>query len=203
MSKYVKYTMVVFGSGFMSLGIYLMALSGLGMAPVAVVITGLADVMSTTYGVSNYWIMGVTITALFFVDRKRLGYGTVINVFCTGLFTDILFHWNPVDLSGEFASWILMIVSIVAIGMGIGIYVSAELGEGAVEAVMVVIHDRSGYAIKWVKIAMDCLLALIGIILGQRIGIGTVISMIATGPIIGSTLKAIQLFHRYRVVVSD
>jgi hypothetical protein len=74
----------------------------------------------------------------------------------------------------------------------VAIYLSAELGDGPLEGVMMLISDRLGAPIAWVKIAMDVAATVAGIAMGAVPGVGTIASVLLTGPIIQTMLQVIK-----------
>ena len=85
-----------------------------------------------------------------------------------------------------------LIIGILLVSVGIGVYVSAGLGEGGVDAWMMFVSDKLKKEVRFVRIAMDGFLIVIGALLGGSIGLGTLISMLLYGPIIQFTLNTMN-----------
>ena len=78
---------------------------------------------------------------------------------------------------------------VVAVGMilfavGTGLYASASLGRGSYEAVTFALAEKNNWQVKIVRIALDILVVIIGVLLGGKFGICTITTVIISGPII-------------------
>ena len=78
---------------------------------------------------------------------------------------------------------------VVAVGMILfavrtGLYASASLGRGSYEAVTFALAEKNNWQVKIVRIALDILVVIIGVLLGGKFGICTIITVIISGPII-------------------
>ncbi len=187
-----KIFIVAAGSLMMSIGIALYLNAGLGADPLTVFTSGVAHTTGLTVGKASLAIMAVLICVLFFLDRKRIGLGTVLNAGIIGVSVDIFLGLDFLKVNSLAASVIMLIITAVLFGMGVAVYISAGLGEGAVDAIMVLLHNRTKINIRWIKIGLDICLLTLGALLGGKIGAGTVVGVLATGPVIEYTLKLIK-----------
>ena len=81
-------------------------------------------------------------------------------------------------------------------GMGIGIYISARLGEAGIDAMMMYFMDKYQYSLRNTRITLDVLLAAFGFILGGCLGWATLISMAVNGVIIQATVQIMKQLIR-------
>lgn len=192
MKYYLKKIMVVAtGSIMMSFGITLYLNAGLGVDPLTVFTSGMAHTTGLTVGKASLVIMAVLICILLFLDRKRIGLGTVLNAGIIGVSVDLFLGMQFLKVHTLPVSIMMLAVAALIFGIGVGIYISAGLGEGAVDAIMVLLHNRSKINIRWIKIGLDICLTVLGMLLGGQLGIGTIVGVLATGPVIEQTLKRI------------
>lgn len=192
MKYYLKKIMVVAaGSIMMSFGITLYLNAGLGVDPLTVFTSGMAHTTGLTVGKASLVIMAVLICILLFLDRKRIGLGTVLNAGIIGVSVDLFLGIQFLKVHTLPVSIMMLAVAALIFGIGVGIYISAGLGEGAVDAIMVLLHNRSKINIRWIKIGLDICLTVLGMLLGGQLGIGTIVGVLATGPVIEQTLKRI------------
>ncbi|MCJ0587963.1 YitT family protein, partial [Enterococcus cecorum] len=119
--------------------------------------------------------------ALFF-DRQQVGLGSFANAFGVGLTVNAL---TPILTANEFLTshtYLTMILGIVVYGLGVGIYVAGNLGSAAVECLTMMIVKATKFPLRYVRISLDALMVVIGLLLGsQSFGIGTIICVITTG----------------------
>lgn len=187
-----KIGVVALGSIMMSIGIALYLNAGIGADPLTVFTSGMANTTGLSVGKASLSIMAVLICLIFFLDRKRIGLGTVLNAGIIGVFVDIFLNMDFLKINSLPASAIMLSTAAFLFSIGVGVYISAGLGEGAVDAIMVLLHNRTGINIRWVKIGLDICLLVLGGLLGGRLGIGTVVGVLATGPIVDRTLKVLK-----------
>ncbi|HOK70885.1 MAG TPA: hypothetical protein PLM83_05445, partial [Bacillota bacterium] len=128
---------------------------------------------------------------LLIIGREYIGLGTFAGSFVTGAMADV-FSAAMRSPTAPWQSWPILIASIAVISSGVAIYLSAELGDGPLEGVMMLISDRLGAPIAWVKIAMDIAATVAGIAMGAVPGVGTIASVLLTGPIIQTMLQVIK-----------
>src|SRR5699024_12596937 len=107
--------------------------------------------------------------------------GTFANMTCVGIFID-LFNWlipNPDTLLTQF---IAFFGGVLLMAAGAGIYISAHLGAGPRDSLMLVITKKFNSSIAVSRTIMEICVAVIGYILGGTIGFGTVIFNFAHSP---------------------
>ena len=91
---------------------------------------------------------------------------------------------------------LIMCIGNVFMGMGIGIYISARLGEAGIDAMMMYFMDKYRYSLRNTRITLDVLLAAFGFILGGCLGWATLISMAVNGVIIQATVHIMKQLIR-------
>lgn len=183
---------VILGSIIMSAGISFYLKAGYGADPLSVFISGLSGKTGISYGQTSASFMLVLALVIFFLDKRRLGAGTIMNALLVGIFVDIfmlldIYAFLPLSFAP-----VILLVAIVVTGIGLGVYISAGLGEGASDAVMVYLHKKFNFQVRWVRMAMDLFYLILGALLGGQLGIGTVLSMLFTGFIIDRTLNIMR-----------
>ncbi len=172
------------GVFLISLGIFFFINSRMGSDPITVLVNGLSQTLGLSVGQASFLINGGIILSLLIFTGRKFGIGTILHAVFVGLFLDLLFivfgTVTPVLLPLRF---MMLLAAPVFIGSGIAIYVSAEMGEGAIEALMMFLKDKTNFSLKAVKVVMDIVFGVVGVILGATFGIGTIIGAFAIGPI--------------------
>ncbi len=80
-----------------------------------------------------------------------------------------------------------MLLGIVIFAIGTGIYAAASLGRGSYEALTFSLAEKNGWQIKVVRMVLDLLMVIIGVLLGGEFGICTIVTIIISGPVIQFT----------------
>jgi len=91
-----------------------------------------------------------------------------------------------------FVRVLVMVVGAIIFAIGVGFYIATEFGIGGLEFILLTVTEKTGFKMKYVKIAQDALFVIIGFFMGGIVGVGTIIGVFATGPIIDVTLKFIK-----------
>lgn len=191
----VNVLLLLFGLLIMSFGIAMYLKAGLGANPLTTLTDGISKTFNISVGRASQTIMIFVAIVVFFIDRKRIGIGTIANAVLTGLFINLFMniHFHQPSLLFEIA---ILIIAILAFAVGLAMYVSAGLGEGAVDAFMIIIRDRFKVNLKNARIILDIALVVLGIILGGSVGIGTVLGTLLTGLIMSRTINFIRVYKK-------
>ncbi|MFL8906262.1 YczE/YyaS/YitT family protein [Helcococcus kunzii] len=187
--KYVcRFIDLIIGLLIMSFGISLFIKADLGANPLTTFTQGISIISGISVGKSSQLLMIVTLFFVFVFDKKRIGVGTFVNAILTGIFIDFFMKMS-INVSDLFFRVLFLTLAIVLFSVGLAIYVSSELGEGAVDAFMIIIRDKFNISLKHSRIILDAILVILGKLCGSRIGIGTILSILLTGPIMVQTMK--------------
>lgn len=174
--------MFFIGLFIMAYGIVMMLRSELGLAPWNVLEVGLHKQFGLTIG---RWaqIVGAAIVLITTFMRRRLpGPGTLLNMICVGFFIDLIMfqHWVP-DVSSMPMRVAFLIVGLVVLGSGMGMYLAPELGEGPRDGIMIELSSRFSWSVRKVRTVMEISVLVIGWLLGGPVGVGTVVISISLG----------------------
>ncbi|WP_055106853.1 YczE/YyaS/YitT family protein [Paenibacillus ihumii] len=184
--------LLFFGLMVMSFGIAMYLKAGLGANPLTTLTDGFSKTFSLSVGRALQVIMLSVVIGVFFIDKKRIGFGTIANAILTGVFVNMfmkVINFNQPILLFEI---VILLIAVLSFAIGLAMYVSAGFGEGAVDAFMIIIRDRFNVNLKKARIILDIILVILGIIFGGSIGIGTVIGTFLTGVIMTKTLSFIN-----------
>lgn len=141
-------------------------------------------------------IMGIIIITISSIGLRELPkIGTFMNMIFVGLFIDF-FNWIIPDPYSYSMQLIDFVLGIVLIAVGAGIYISANLGAGPRDSLMLFIVEKFSCSITVARTIMEVVVAIVGYLLGGPIGIGTIIMAFALGPIIQITLRYSRILLR-------
>ncbi|TYS17980.1 YitT family protein [Rossellomorea vietnamensis] len=121
--------------------------------------------------------------------------GAFLNMLLIGLFIDF-FNFIIPDTSSIIVQSILFAAGTIIIGYGIGLYVSADFGAGPRDSLMLLIVEKTGWKIQWVRNGIEVAVFVLGWLLGGPVGIGTVIIAFFLGSVVGYALPQCQRFMR-------
>ncbi|WP_075618444.1 YczE/YyaS/YitT family protein [Paenisporosarcina indica] len=183
-----RWTFFFVGLLIFSLGITL-CIKGqsLGISPWDVLHVGLNIHFGLTIGTWSIITGLLLVTGTALVTKSWPQIGTWLNMIAIGLFID-LFNWMIPDVSNLAGQIILFILGVVIMGLGVGVYVSANVGAGPRDSVMLVLMKKTGWSIKRVRTLLETGVGIIGWLLGGPVGIGTILVALCLGQIVQMTL---------------
>ncbi|MBK5246854.1 MAG: YitT family protein [Peptostreptococcaceae bacterium] len=203
MSKYqiyIKKSLIVFlGMVFLGLGINLIIYANIGVDPFTTGAMGVFKLINKygdyTFGNAQIVINVVFLTIAFFLNKRKIGYGTLISAVVIGFSVDLwkiaLVASFPAEIN-FISSLLILILGCIVIGTGIAIYISPDFGLGAGEILPMIASEKTGWKFKYLKIAGDLIFFLIGVSLGAAYGVGTIISLVLIGPIAHQLLPYVK-----------
>lgn len=173
----------------MSFGIALMIRAEFGSAPWDVLHIGLYNHLGLTIGtwsiIMGFFIIGLT----SLITKKAPQIGAFLNMLLVGIFIDLFlmmpFLTTPHTVIGKI---IMLLIGVVIIGYGIGIYISADCGAGPRDSLMLALTDLLGWKVQWIRGTMEVVVLSVGWLLGGPVFIGTIIFCFSIGAIVGITL---------------
>ena len=176
--------LVALFAGFicLSFGIYLTMLSLKGLSSWGVFHDGFSNLADwLTFGIVTQ-IVGVVILTVSIVFLKtKIGMGTILNIIIVGPLIDLFEYIHPIPNEQNWVGYIILAIGILFTTFGRSLYISAKLGPGPRDGLFVGLTALTGIKVKYVKITIEFIVLLIGILLGGQSGIGTVIMIIASG----------------------
>jgi len=164
----------------LGIGIGLMVEARLGVSPYDVLHQGIADHTGLSFG-TVVILLGLLVLLLWIPLGQRFGIGTVINTLTVGLIVDAFLDWSP-DPGSLALRWVYLLVGIVVIAFGVGLYIGAGLGPGPRDGLMTGIAAK-GYPLWLVRTGLELTALLAGWLLGGDVGIGTVLFAFGIGPL--------------------
>lgn len=179
------------GLAAFGVGIACIVRAQLGVAPWDVFHQGASDKVGVSIGVMIE-IVGVLLLLLWIPLKQRFGIGTILNALEIGLVVDLVLpHLTPTDRL--LPRWGLLLVGMVVIAIGSGLYIGSGLGAGPRDGLMVGLHQRFGWSIQRSRTLVELCALAIGIVLGGGIGAGTVIFAFGIGPLAQRTIRYFAL----------
>ncbi|CAI9388352.1 MULTISPECIES: YitT family protein [Bacillaceae] len=188
----------ILGLLIMSLGIVLVITANLGSAPWDILNIGLHIQFGLTIG-SWAIIVGFFILLIAAILSKKFPpFGALLNMVLVGIFIDF-FLLLPIMItpSALFNRWIMFLIGLIIMGYGMGIYISAKLGAGPRDSLMIVLSEKFGGSIAKTRLFMEAMVLIIGWILGGPVSWGTIIYAILIGRIAGWSIPQCTKWTAY------
>jgi len=155
--------------------------SGLGMSPWGVFHVGVSVLSGLTLGQVSQ-VVGLVVLLLGWALGFPPGFGTVMNMYFVGYFTDLIINMNlvpkPTDPMGQAA---LLLLSVLFVGVGSLFYMRVQLGAGPRDGLMVGLVKQLDRPVWLVRGGIEVSVLVLGYFLGGPVGIGTVVTALSIG----------------------
>lgn len=173
---------LVLGLVLWGLAIALMVASGLGLGPWDAFHVGLHVQTGLSIGVANI-VTAAVILAVTLAMRVRPGVAIVVNTVLIGLCVDLFLPLVPAA-SSSLLGFSYFVVALVLAGLATGLYIGAGFGQGPRDALMLAIHERTGWSVQRARTVLEAVVLAAGWLMGGRVGFGTIAYALAIGPFV-------------------
>lgn len=188
----LKHIKLILGLFICALGMVMTINANLGVAPWDAFHQGLAKVIGITLGTASIGT-GFLIVLVDIWLGQPIGRGTIVNMILLGVFIDILMLNHLVPIFQNFLpSLIMLVLGMIVNAYGIFIYMSAELGSGPRDGLMVILTMKTGKSVKFIKSIIEVIVVTIGFFMGGKVGIGTLILALFGGSVLQYVFKSVN-----------
>jgi uncharacterized membrane protein YczE len=178
---------LLLGLYLVGLGLAMMIHTGLGVPPWDVLSQGLQVQTGWSFGTCAVVISGIVLL-IWIPIRQQPGIGTLINAVLIGPFADLSNPLMP-ELSGWFANLLWMMLGLISVAIGAGLYISANLGAGPRDGLVVGLTRVSGWPFWIIRTIGESVVLLTGWLLGGTVGIGTALFAVSIGTLMQMTMN--------------
>lgn len=185
MGRYgARFFRLMAGLSVCALSIVITINANIGVSPWEVLQLGMSETMGITYGNANI-IVGLVILAADILMKEKVGVGTFINILYVGKAADFLIAADivPHNPSGNIVFGLgMMTVGLALLAVGCFLYVGAALGAGPRDSMMVGLKKRfNKVPVGVLRGFLEGAAVLGGWMLGGKVGVGTIYSIVGTG----------------------
>ena len=182
-----KIIIIVIGSIIAAYGITLALYAGFGGATLAVLWQGISRTFHISIGMASLIVAIIMIVFSFFYDRSQIHIGTIIYQLVYSICVD-LFANAHVYSTHLWVNALIMLLGVMLFAVGTGVYAAASLGRGSYEALTFSLAEKNGWQVKAVRMILDIVMVLTGVLLGGgKFGICTIVTIIISGSVIQFT----------------
>jgi uncharacterized membrane protein YczE len=179
-----RFIAAAFGLFVFTAGIYVTLQANIGLSPWDVLAQGISKQTKLSFGEAALGV-SASILLIDFILKEKFGPGTILDILITGKGADLFINWNPLPKQTETLSSIFcMLIGLTFMAIGQRIYIPQALGCGPRDLLMIGLGKRiRKVPIGLVQTVILGAVILSGWLLGGSVGIGTVVSFFAMGPI--------------------
>lgn len=155
--------------------------SNLGLSPWDVFHQGLSNITGLTIGQSSI-IVGLIVVTITLLLKLEIGLGTILNMIIIGFFIDLIIYTGVISIRTTLFSGVLMLIgSLAMMSIGSYLYISCGIGCGPRDGLMVVLVRITGKSVGLIRFFIELSVLVVGWLLGGKVGIGTLITVISVG----------------------
>ena len=178
-----KLGIIVVGSVIAAYGITLAMYAGFGGATLAVLWQGLSKTFPMTIGMASFVVAAAMVLFVLFYDRRQIHIGTLLYQIVYSTCVDLFANCH-VYSETMWINFLIMMLGVVVFAVGTGLYAAASLGRGSYEALTFALAEKNNWQVKLVRMVLDILMVIAGVLLGGKFGACTIVTVIISGPII-------------------
>ena len=195
-----KWLLYFVGISIMSLGISLTVWAKVwGVSPWDTFHLGLTNYVNLSFGVMVQLVGAVAIViGIFLGVIPKLG--TILNMIIVGWMLNILLGLFPPDALTEYSviSFSVFVFGILCSGVGTALYISADVGIGPRDSIMVGLNRKYGINIARARTFIEITAVFLAFMLAGPIGIGTILFSLTIGRVVEKTLKLHKAYRSYK-----
>ena len=175
----MRLTRLMIGLFIYGLGIALMVHAGLGIAPWDVFAQGIQVQTGLSFGISSV-IVSVIVLIAWIPLKVKPGIGSILNAILIGIFADVWMPWLP-KLAEYWQQLLSFLIGMVVVAIATGMYISARLGSGPRDGLMIGTQKLTGWPFWLVRTMYEGTVLTIGWLMGGQVREGTLIFAICIG----------------------
>ncbi len=176
--------LIIFGAGDAVL-----IAAGIGNTPWTVLAEGIAITLGEDWTIGKAtFLVSVLVLLLWIPLREKPGFGTILNAILIAATIEVLLPILPApeSLAMQLAQ---VVAGVIMIGVGSGLYLTANLGPGPRDGTMTGLTKVTGISIGKVRGGIELSVLLIGWAMGGTFWIGTIIFAVLIGPCVAICLN--------------
>lgn len=176
------------GLAIAHLGVTLFLLSDLGTDTFTVFAQGLARRAGISVGMMQMAVVCILMIVMLFTTKGYVKPGTVVCALCGGPIIDF-FTWILGGYVNGDSAMMIRMISVVAgcviLSLGMSVVINSNAGTGPNDLVAIILTDKLGkFEFRWVRMACDVFFVILGFMLGGTVGVGTIVAVFLTGPLV-------------------
>ena len=169
------------GLALFAVGISLQMNANIGAPPWDVFHQGVAKQVEISIG-KIIVITGFALLLLWIPLKQKPGLGTILNALEIGLVADVALEIIP-EPNNILIRIVMVIVGIVTVAIGTGLYIGSALGPGPRDGLMTGLA-KHGIPIRIGRTVIEVAVLIIGVSLGGQVGIATFAFAFGVGPLV-------------------
>lgn len=183
----MKLLLAVVGIILVGTGVAFNAAAALGNDSVGIVYDGIRNTLGLTseqLGMASNVVNISLMVIVFLCDRHYVNVGTFVYIIPYGVVVDFggrLYHTIFTEQILVFQI-VAAVIGCLLLYTGVAMYITADIGVDPFTGIVMVIRDKLKKEYRFVKMGFDFCCIILGTVLGGKLGMITVITMLTAGP---------------------
>lgn len=179
----LQLAIITVGLAIAAVGVLLTANTAWGVSPWDVLHKALGRITGLHFGTMQQIVgFSVLLVTLLLGGGKQIRLGTIMNILLIGQFVKWFSGFGMFPMRGGWLGLIQLVVGVSCFGFGVAMYISAGLGAGPRDGLLLVLVERSGRPVWLIKMLIDAVACAIGTVLKGPLGVGTIVYALLLGP---------------------
>ena len=185
------FVVIQIGFALFALAIALLIQSQLGTSPWVVLEVAVINYIPLTPGQSGI-LTGAIVLILALALREPVGWGTLGNIICIGLWEDVALRYLPIrsDLPGQV---LYLVLAVLVMAGATAIYIGVNAGAGPRDSLMIAVARATGLSVRVARAGIEIAVVTSGWLLGGPVGIGTLAFAVAIGPAVQTAFRIFKV----------
>ena len=185
------FVVIQIGFALFALAIAFLIQSQLGTSPWVVLEVALINYIPLTPGQSGI-LTGAIVLLLALALREPVGWGTLGNIICIGLWEDVALHYLQIraDLPGQV---LYLVLAVLVMAGATAIYIGVNAGAGPRDSLMIAVARATGLSVRVARAGIEIAVVTSGWLLGGPVGIGTLAFAMAIGPAVQTAFRIFKV----------
>ncbi len=186
----LRVILVFIGVICQGIGVYWLTEVNFGTDPFTVLNLGLSEKLGWTYGNTVFAFNILMLALVLLLGARKIGIGTFANMILVGYSADFT-RWIfekilPEGFFEKFSTRVMILIpALVWFTVAAALYMAVDLGQSPYDAFPFIISDKlPRVSFTLIRIIWDFSVALIGFLLGGKVGIFTILMSLFLGPCI-------------------
>lgn len=178
-----------FGVALMSFGVSVFVYSALGADPFTTMNLGISSRIGLSFGTWQAILNVLILIVILFLDRSMIGLGTFANMFLIGFGADLLgnLYGMLLPATEELSFWVrlpIMMLGVACQLLGFSFYATSNLGVAPYDCLSFIVPNKTKIPFRWWRISIDAFCVVVGFLCGATVGVGTLLFVAVTGPLL-------------------
>lgn len=167
----------------MGLGISLLVISNFGSGPWDAVNIGLSNILGLSIGSCMNLVAIIQLIIGGILNKKIPNFYTLITSIFLGMFIDFwMLFMQAIVIHSILNQFLVFMLALAVVSLGISIYLVSNLPNTPLDYFMLAIKSKLNLSLMVCKITSESIGFLLAILLGGNVGVGSIIVIVALGP---------------------